>query len=147
MSGCSTVPSLPPGTPASFVSSPVSCVPYARDVSGLKISGDAYTWWDAAAPRYQRGNFPRPGSVLVLDRTSRMKSGHVATVVGVRDSRHITVNHSNWGNNSGRRRVIYHAMPVEDISLANDWTTVKFWNYEVGAYGFPYKAKGFIYPN
>lgn len=147
LSACSTVPSLPPNTPASFVSTPISCVPYARQVSGIQISGDAYTWWNNAPPRYQRGQIPQPGSVLVLDRTSKMSSGHVATVKRVIDARHITVDHSNWGNNSGRRKVIYHAMPVEDISPANDWTSVKFWNYEMGVYGFPYKAKGFIYRN
>lgn len=148
LSACATasLPSLPPNAPVSYTSTPISCVPYARDVSGIQITGDAYTWWNAAAPRYQRAQTPCPGSVLVLDRTSKMKSGHVATVNRVIDARHITVNHSNWGNNSGRRRVIYHDMPVEDISPANNWTSVKFWNYEVNSYGFPYKAKGFILP-
>lgn len=145
LSACSTIPTLPANAPVSYVSSPISCVPYARQVSGLQLYGDAYSWWNAASPRYARGQTPRPGSVLVLDRTSRMTSGHVATVANVIDTRHITVNHSNWGNNSGRRKVIYHAMPVEDISSANDWTLVKFWNYEMNVYGFPYKAKGFIY--
>lgn len=145
LSACSSLPSLPRHAPVSYVSSPITCVPYAREVSGIQIYGDAHTWWNAAPPRYQRGHTPVPGSVLVLARTPKMTSGHVATVASVIDSRHITVNHSNWGNNTGRRRVIYHAMPVEDISPANDWTSVKFWNYEVNAYGFPYQAKGFIY--
>ncbi len=144
---CATsVPSLPRNAPVSYVSTPISCVPYARQVSDVQISGDAYTWWNSAPPRYARGQTPRPGSVLVLDRSKKMRSGHVATVARVIDSRHITVNHSNWGNNTGRRSVIYHDMPVEDISPANNWTSVKLWNYEVNAYGFPYAAKGFIYP-
>lgn len=147
LSACSTLPSLPANTPASYVSTPISCVPYAREVSGIQIFGDAHTWWNKASPRYQRGQIPLPGSVLVLDRTSKMTSGHVATVARVMGPRHITVNHSNWGNNSGRRKVIYHAMPVEDISPNNDWTSVKFWNYEMGVYGFPYKSLGFIYKN
>lgn len=141
-----SLPSLPKNAPVSYVSTPISCVPYARQVSDVQISGDAYTWWNSAPPRYARGQTPVPGSVLVLDRSRKMRSGHVATVARVVDARHITVNHSNWGNNSGRRRVIYHDMPVEDISPANNWTSVKFWNYEVNAYGFPYAAKGFIYP-
>ena len=74
-----------------------------------------------------------------------MPEGHVAVVSGIIDTRHITVNHSNWGDNRGRRKVLYHAMPVEDISARNDWTRVKFWNYEKNVYGFPYAAKGFIY--
>ena len=149
LTACSTtggLPTLPTNAPVSYRSSPISCVPYAREVSGIQISGDAYTWWNSASPRYQRVQTPRPRSVLVLDRTQKMRSGHVATVARVIDARHITVNHSNWGNNQGRRRVIYHDMPVEDISPRNDWTLVKFWNYEVNSYGFPYKAKGFITP-
>ncbi len=148
LSSCATSapPKLPTSTPATFVSTPISCVPYARQVSGIQISGDAYSWWNSASPRYQRGQVPKAGSVLVLARTQKMRSGHVATVARVIDSRHITVNHSNWGNNTGRRSVIYHDMPVEDISKANDWSSVKFWNYEAGVYGFPYKAHGFIYP-
>lgn len=142
----SAPPRLPSNAAVSYVSTPISCVPYARQVSGIQISGDAYRWWNAAPPRYHRSQRPVSGSVLVLDRTSKMRSGHVATVARVIDSRHITVSHSNWGNNTGRRRVIYHDMPVEDISPANTWTSVKFWNYEVNAYGFPYKAKGFILP-
>ncbi len=149
LAACTTtakLPSLPPNAPVTYVSTPISCVPYARQVSGVQIKGDAYAWWNAAPPRYQRSQMPSPGSVLVLDRSGKMRSGHVATVARVIDGRHITVNHSNWGNNQGRRRVIYHDMPVEDISPANNWTLVKFWNYEVNSYGFPYKAKGFITP-
>ncbi len=31
---------------------PLQCVPYAREHSGVKIYGDAYTWWDKAAGKY-----------------------------------------------------------------------------------------------
>ena len=30
----------------------LQCVPYARDVSGIQIYGDAHTWWDQAQGRY-----------------------------------------------------------------------------------------------
>ena len=34
------------------------CVPYARSRSGIKIFGDAYTWWDGAQGQYARGSLP-----------------------------------------------------------------------------------------
>src|SRR5580698_2051539 len=45
---------------------PLQCVPYARDHSGVKIFGDAYTWWDKAADKYQRSPTPQSGAVMVL---------------------------------------------------------------------------------
>ena len=123
------------------------CVPYARRVSGINIRGDAYSWWDQAGPArsYTRGQVPRPGAVLVLARTRQMSQGHLAVVNGIIDSRHITVTHSNWGSDSRSRRVVYDCMKVEDLSPANNWTRVRFWNYEKNVFGFPYEAKGFIY--
>lgn len=130
---------------ARVVSKPVQCVPFARDVSGIQIMGDAYTWWDRAAPRYDRGHQPRRGAVLVLARTAKMKHGHVAVVRDVLGPRHINVTHSNWGNDRYSRRVIYDSMRVEDISARNDWSSVRFWNPEKNVFGFPYAARGFIY--
>ncbi len=123
----------------------VQCVPFAREVSGIQIRGDAHHWWDRAAPNYQRGHSPRPGAVLVLSRTKKMTSGHVAVVKDVLGPRHINVTHSNWGNDRYSRRVIYDSMRVEDISAANDWSSVRFWNPEKNVFGFPYAARGFIY--
>ena len=31
------------------------CVPFARLMSGIQIFGDAHTWWQQAAGRYQTG--------------------------------------------------------------------------------------------
>ena len=31
---------------------PLQCVPYAREHSGIKLFGDAYTWWDQAEGKY-----------------------------------------------------------------------------------------------
>ena len=36
-------------------------------------------------------------------------------------------------------------MPVADVSLNNDWSLVRFWNYEAQAWGILYPADGFVY--
>lgn len=131
-----------------YATSPVQCVPHARQVSGFDLRGDAYTWWDQAkGPKYMRGSKPRPGSVLVLSRTSRMTHGHVAVVKRLINNREIDVSHSNWGSNRKNRRIIYDFVRVRDISAKNDWTLVKFFSHDTNAFGFPYAAKGFIYKN
>lgn len=151
LAGCAGIDISEPVTSSPYatvrrVSSPVQCVPYARDVSGIWIRGDAYTWWDSAAPRYQRGHAPRPGAVMVLARTKQMKHGHLAVVKDIIGPRQINVTHSNWGNDRRSRRLIYDSMRVEDISPRNDWSSVRFWNIEDNVFGFPYAARGFIYP-
>lgn len=146
LSACATPPRLPDNAPVSYMSSAEQCVPYARRVSGIQLYGDAYSWWNTATPRgYRCGQVPQIGAAFILASTHQMPEGHVAVVNGITDARHITVTHSNWGDTRGRRKVLYHAMPVEDISPNNDWTRVKFWNYEKNVYGFPYASKGFIY--
>src|SRR6185503_6014250 len=45
---------------------PLQCVPYAREHSPIKIFGDAYTWWDQASGKYERGSNPAAGTVMVL---------------------------------------------------------------------------------
>ncbi len=122
------------------------CAPYARKVSGIKLYGDAAGWWQASRSHYERGNRPVVGSVLVLKRTHRMHSGHVAVVKRIVNSRQINVTHSNWGDSSSTRHIIYDSMRVEDVSPANDWSQVRFWNDAKGVMGFPYEAYGFIYP-
>jgi len=122
------------------------CVPYARSQSGIQLYGDAYTWWDQAEPRYRRGNIPVPGAVLVLARTPRMTHGHLAVVKNIIDQRQIDVTQSNWGSGWQTRRVIYDLLRVQDVSTNNDWTLVRFWNRDAKVFGFPYPAKGFVYP-
>lgn len=124
----------------------VQCVPYARRVSGIALYGDAYSWWEEAASRYQRSDKPIAGAVLVLKRTPHMPSGHVAVVKNIVNARTINVTHSNWGNSRSSRHIIYDSMRVEDISAANNWSQVRFWNDEKNVMGFPYAAYGFIYP-
>jgi hypothetical protein len=128
-----------------YVDAPIQCVPYARDVSGIQIYGDAHTWWQQAASRYTRGVRPVAGAVLVLGRSNRLRYGHVAVVKRVVSPRLIDVAHSNWGDNRSSRSMIYESMRVEDISPANNWSSVRFWNYHLGRFGLPYPAQGFIY--
>jgi hypothetical protein len=129
-----------------YVDAPVQCVPYARQVSGVQIRGDAHSWWHQAAPRYSQGNVPEPGAVLVLAKTGKLRHGHLAVVRRVIGPRHIDVTHSNWGNDNASRSMIYDSMRAEDVSARNDWSRVRFWNYHIDAFGLPYSALGFIYP-
>lgn len=122
------------------------CVPYAREVSGIQLYGDAYSWWNQAQGRYLRGHQPTIGAVLVLKKTLKMPAGHVAVVKEVLDRRTINVTHSNWASSWGDRHIIYDSMRVDDVSQANDWTRVRFWNDDKNVFGFPYEAYGFIYP-
>lgn len=122
------------------------CVPYARTVSGIQIYGDAYTWWESASGLYPRGQRPEPGAVLVLARSSKLRHGHLAVVVAVDGPRQIRVTHANWGWDGSTRRRVYEAMPVTDVSPANDWTQLRFFNYDTGAFGQVYPGTGFIYP-
>jgi surface antigen len=124
----------------------VQCVPYARQITGIDLLGDAWTWWDGAAGKYERGHAPRRFAVLVLSRTHRLKLGHVAVVVDVESPRQIRVTHANFGSDNISRHVIYDSMPAIDVSPENDWTLVRFWNYQANAWGTLYAAYGFIYP-
>ncbi|GEO82660.1 CHAP domain-containing protein [Pararhodospirillum oryzae] len=124
----------------------VWCVPYARYVSGVALQGDADEWWYKSGASYARGTEPRLGSVLVLRAGSRLPDGHVAVVTTLEDARHIQVSHANWGWDGKTRGKVYENMPAEDISAANDWSLVRFLHPEVGTFGRPYPAYGFIYP-
>ena len=121
------------------------CVPYARRISDIQLQGDAYTWWNKAQGIYMRGHIPAPGAVLVLARTPRLPHGHHAVVTDYYAPREIKVTHTNWGSGFLSRRVTYERLTVEDVSVANDWSKVRFWNHEHNAFGFPYEAYGFIY--
>jgi hypothetical protein len=128
--------------PAPPLSARMECVPYARAVTGIAIRGDAWSWWEQAAGRYERGRVPAPYAVLVLDRGVRLGLGHLAVVRRVLDRRRIRVDHANW-RNDGR---IVTDMTAIDVSAANDWTEVRFWNGGAEEWGNVYVAKGFIYP-
>lgn len=117
-----------------------SCVLFARASSGIDIRGDAWSWWDLAAGRYLRGQVPEVGAVLVLTQTDRLRLGHLAVVRQVIDTRDILVDHSNWV--PGR---VITGMAVRDVSPANDWTALRFFNPQYGVFGSIYPADGFIY--
>lgn len=121
------------------------CVPYARRVSGVQIYGNAHTWWEQAAGNYARGNTPAPGAVLVLAKTSRLRYGHLAVIKDIYDPRTVEVTHTNWGDDWFSRRITYESLRVQDVSAANNWTSVRFWNRETGGFGAAYAAYGFIY--
>ncbi len=124
----------------------MQCVPYAREVSGIDITGDAWSWWDGSLGKYERGHQPRFMAVLVLSRTQRLKLGHVAVVIDMLGPREIRVTHANFGSDSISRRIVYDSMPAIDVSVANDWSLVRFWNYDAKAWGITYEASGFVYP-
>jgi surface antigen len=122
-----------------------SCVPFARELTGFQISGDAWRWWDASAGRYNRGRMPVAGSVIVLKRTGSMRRGHVAVVRRVVSAREIIVDQANW---APRGRVNEPARVI-DVSAKNDWSQTRFWHQPTGQMGTGvYPAYGFIYaPN
>jgi surface antigen len=116
------------------------CVPYARARSGIKIFGDAYTWWNNAEGQYARGNLPLVGSVLVLSKTKRLRRGHVGVVTAIVSEREIRLDHANWQPDA-----IITNMAVMDVSPANDWTQLRFWNKDARVWGAVYPASGFVY--
>jgi hypothetical protein len=129
-----------------FLQTPISCVPYARAVSGIDIRGDAWTWWSQAEGRYLRGQLPRPGAVLVFARTNRLPHGHVSVVTRVISAREILVTHANWGSTHSTRGRVTRDVRILDISPGNDWSRIRVWNLEIDDFGLPYAGQGFIYP-
>lgn len=125
----------------------IQCVPYAREVSGLNLKGNAWQWWHAAAGLYERGRSPRDGSVLVFSRQGSMRYGHVAVVTRVVSNRLVLVDHANWApaGSEGRGKVT-QAVPVLDVSERNDWSQVRVWYRPADDYGSKvYRAEGFVH--
>jgi len=118
----------------------LQCVPFARENSGIELTGNANTWWNSAEGVYERGAKPEVGSILNFRSTGRMRMGHVAVVTNVIDSRKIEIDHANWGR--GR---ITRNMTVVDVSPGNDWTAVRVELGDTGDYGSIYPTYGFIY--
>jgi hypothetical protein len=119
------------------------CVPFAREVSGIQIYGDAYTWWDQAAGRYNRERTPVLGALLVLAGYAGPKRAHLAHVTRIVSSREIRVDHANWLNDGN----LYLNSPVIDVSPNNDWSMVRVFNNRDGHLGVKnYNVQGFITP-
>ena len=125
------------------VKAPLQCVPFARQLSGIEIRGDAWSWWDSAAGRYARGGRPQPGAVMVFSATRRVPLGHLAVVTRVLGPREVLVRHANWLN-GGR---IHLDTPVRDVSPGNDWSAVRVWYTPGQTLGArTYALSGFILP-
>lgn len=123
--------------------SPLQCVPFAREASGISIYGDAKNWWKLAAGRYARGKRPEVGAVIVMKGYRTTRRGHVAVVKQIVDDRTIVVDHANWGND-GR---IYLSAPMRDESPKNDWSQVRVWYTPGNTWGKRiYRTRGFILP-
>ena len=125
----------------------LQCVPYARQVTGIQIRGDAYTWWGQAEGRYARGFRPKVGAVMALRPHGNSHLGHVAAVSRVIDDRTILIRHANWSPINGRRGQIEDNVRVIDVSPANDWSEVRVWYAPIQALGGSvWPVQGFIYP-
>ena len=122
------------------------CVPFARQMSGIQIVGDAWTWWDQARGRYVRGARPRIGAVIVFKPRGVMKLGHVAVVSRIVTKRVIMVTHANWSRIGGVRGRAERDVTVIDASPEGDWSEVKVWFHTNEALGGTiYPIYGFIY--
>jgi hypothetical protein len=120
----------------------LQCAPYAREVSGIALSGRAAGWWDQAEGRYDRGNTPKPGAVLAFRATHSMRAGHVATVAKIVDDRHVLLNHANWS----RPGMIERSAMAEDVSAMGDWSEVRVFFAPIGKLGLRSSPTfGFIY--
>jgi surface antigen len=118
------------------------CAPFAREVSGIDLHGNANTWWGQAAGRYARGHAPKVGAVLAFAATSHMRMGHVAMVSEVVSDREVLLTHANWSHRGG----IEHNVRAIDVSANGDWSEVKVWYGPQGGLGTSaYPTKGFIY--
>ena len=124
----------------------LQCVPYARQITGIQIRGDAWTWWDQADGRYSRGFWPKVGAVMALKPHGKSHLGHVAAVSGIIDDRTILIRHANWSPINGRRGQIEDNVRVIDVSDANDWSQVRVWYAPIQALGGSvWPVQGFIY--
>ena len=125
---------------AQYRHSGLQCVPYAREVSHIELTGNAFLWWAEAAGRYARGNTPVEGAVLNFRAIGRMPLGHVAVVTGVINSRTILVTQANWV-----RGTITNDVTVQDVSPDNDWSQVQVELGDSSTWGAAYPTYGFIY--
>lgn len=121
----------------------LSCVPYARSVTGMNVSGNAWQWWGNAEGSYARGQVPEAGSVLAFRNNMRMPMGHVAVVSRVESPRVVTIDHANWPV-GGRRGAVSRSVAVVDVSERNDWSAVRV-SIGSGDFGSIYPTHGFIY--
>lgn len=124
----------------------LQCAPYARQVSGVQIYGDAATWWSQAQGRYRTGRSPTVGAVMTFRPHRSMRLGHVATVSRVVDLRRVLLDHANWSPINGRRGQVEKDVLAIDVSQSNDWSAVRVWYAPIGDVGKTvWPVAGFIY--
>ncbi len=124
----------------------LQCVPYARQVTGVRIFGDAHTWWGQAEGRYAKGSRPKVGAVMSFRASGSSHLGHVAAVSRIVDSRTVLISHSNWSPINGRRGQIEKNVRAVDVSPGNDWSEVRVWYAPIKALGGRHwPLNGFIY--
>ena len=112
----------------------------------MQIFGDAWTWWQKATGKYDEGQAPKPGAVLVFRSQGKMKLGHVAVVSQVITDRYIQVTHANWSPVEGHRGRVEENVNVLDVSDKGDWSKVKVWYGPLNDLGTTvYSTYGFIY--
>ncbi|WIW87752.1 CHAP domain-containing protein [Sphingobium sp. V4] len=120
----------------------LQCAPFARQMSGIDIHGNANSWWGQAEGRYARGHEPRVGAVLSFSSSRSMPVGHVAMVSKVVSDREVLLTHANWSYRGGIERDVR----AVDVSPNNDWTDVRVWYGPIGGLGLRSNpANGFIY--
>ena len=119
----------------------MQCVPFARELSGIAIRGDAYLWWQMAEGLYRKAHKPQVGAVFVMEGYNTDARGHVAVVKRLLTPRVMVVDHANWLND-GKLHV---DTPIKDVSPNNDWSMVRVWLTPASRYGSRvYTAKGFL---
>ena len=123
----------------------LQCVPFARENTGIELSGNASGWWSNAEGVYARGARPEVGSILNFRANGRMRMGHVAVVSNVVDSRNIQIDHANWSGPGVGRGGVSRNISVVDVSERNDWTAVRVALGHTGDFGSVYPTYGFIY--
>ncbi|ESQ80246.1 CHAP domain-containing protein [Asticcacaulis sp. YBE204] len=122
------------------------CVTFARSITGMNIFGDAWTWWEGASGKYDKGFSPKAGAVLVFRPQGKMKLGHVAVVSQVVTERVIQITHANWSPINGSRGQVEKDVTVVDVSDKGDWSKVKVWYGPIADLGTTvYPTYGFIY--
>jgi hypothetical protein len=119
----------------------LQCVPFARENSGIELTGNAATWWYNADGIYERGSRPEVGSVLNFRATRHMPLGHVSVVTNVLNSRTIELDHANWSSPGQITRDI----SAVDVSELNNWSAVRVEVGQTDYYGSVYPTFGFIY--
>jgi len=120
----------------------LQCVPYARQLTGIQIYGDALTWWGQAEGRYRRGSKPQVGAVMAVRPYGNSRLGHVAAVSKVIDQRTVLISHANWSQPGKIERNVQ----AVDVSPDNDWSEVRIWfgpSQSLGTGHWP--LYGFIY--